>query len=93
MSDENKTKDENNEVKVGTRTKKDSKAPEGGDNVLRGVFQTYRAEFRKIVWPSRETLIKHTVTVIVVSLLFGAYIAINDFAFGALFGQFVQLVT
>jgi len=63
------------------------------NNALRGTFQTYKAEFRKIVWPSRETLFKHTVTVVVVSLLFGAYIAVNDFAFGAVFRQFVQLVS
>ena len=63
------------------------------DNVVKGIFQTYRAEFRKIVWPSRETLIKHTVTVIVVSLMFGAYIALMDGGFGILFRQFVDLVT
>ena len=59
---------------------------------LKTIFQTYKAEFRKIVWPSRETLIKHTVTVVVVSLLFGAYIALTDGAFGVVFGWFVGLV-
>ena len=57
-----------------------------------GVVATYRAEFRKIVWPGREQLIKHTVTVIAVSLLFGAYIALNDFVFSQVFRQFVQWV-
>ncbi|MCL2217450.1 MAG: preprotein translocase subunit SecE [Defluviitaleaceae bacterium] len=71
---------------------KPKKTAEGGDNVVRGVYQTYRAEFRKIVWPSRQTMIKHTVTVIAVSLLFGAYIAIADGAFGVVFGWFVSLV-
>ena len=72
---------------------KKGKDSEYSENVVRGVYQTYRAEFRKIVWPSRETLFKHTVTVIVVSLIFGAYIALNDFGFGWLFSRFVQLVT
>jgi preprotein translocase subunit SecE len=71
---------------------KKKEASEGGDNVVRGVYQTYKAEFRKIVWPSRETLIKHTVTVIAVSLIFGAYIALADGAFGVLFNEFVNLV-
>jgi len=66
---------------------------EGGSDVVSGVFSKYRAEFRKIVWPSRETLIKHTVTVVIVSGLFGAYIALNDGVFGFLFRQFVNLVT
>ena len=60
---------------------------------IRDVYQTYKAEFRKIVWPSRETLFKHTVTVITVSAIFGAYIALADGAFGIIFGRFVQLVT
>ena len=63
------------------------------DSVFSRVYHTYRAEFRKIVWPSRATLIKHTFTVVVVSLIFGAYIALLDGGFGILFGQFVQLVS
>ena len=65
---------------------------EGGTDVVSGIFGKYRAEFRKIVWPSRETLLKHTVTVVIVSAIFGAYIALNDGVFGFLFRQFVNLV-
>ncbi|MCL1877382.1 MAG: preprotein translocase subunit SecE [Defluviitaleaceae bacterium] len=63
-----------------------------GESAVKSTIQTYRAEFRKIVWPSRETLFKHTVTVIAVSLLFGAYIMINDGIFGWLFSAFVENV-
>lgn len=73
------------------KPKKDTKS-EGGDNVVKGVYQTYKAEFRKIVWPSRQTLFKHTVTVIAVSLIFGAYIALNDYVFSAMFRWFVQVL-
>ncbi|MCL1842262.1 MAG: preprotein translocase subunit SecE [Defluviitaleaceae bacterium] len=72
--------------------KKESKPAESGDSAVVGTYQTYRAEFRKIVWPSKETLIKHTVTVIAVSLIFGAYIALNDFVFSNIFRQFVSWV-
>ena len=68
----------------------DGKEPK---NVIRDIYHTYKAEFRKIVWPSRETLIKHTITVITVSAIFGAYIALADGGFGIVFGRFVQLVT
>lgn len=71
------------EVKV-----KDSKEP----NVVKGLFNTYYAEFRKIVWPSKENMIRHTVTVIVVSLIFGAYIALSDFIFARGYGLFVNLI-
>ena len=75
------------------KPKKDQPAQQGGHDVVRSTFYEYRGEFRKIVWPSRETLFKHTVTVIIVSLIFGAYIALLDGVFGAMFGQFVNLVT
>jgi len=72
---------------------KDKKSTvEGGTDVVSGVFHKYKAEFTKIVWPSRETLVKHTVTVVMVSAIFGAYIAMNDGIFGFLFRQFVNLV-
>jgi len=71
---------------------KDKSVIEGGQDVVSGVFHKYRSEFRKIVWPSRETLVKHTVTVVIVSAIFGAYIAINDGVFGFLFRQFANFV-
>jgi len=76
MSEENKKKDKDYE----------------GPNFVQSIYRTYKAEFKKIVWPSRETLVKHTTTVAVVSLIFGAYIALLDGIFGALFSRFVQLV-
>jgi len=63
-----------------------------GPNFVQNIYRTYKAEFKKIVWPSRQTLMKHTLTVIVVSLIFGAYIALTDGIFGALFSRFVELV-
>ncbi len=37
-----------------------------------------KAEFRKIVWPDRMTLVKQTVAVVIVSIITGALIAIID---------------
>jgi len=75
--------------------KQDSKKhePKAERSQLQNIIRTYRSEFLKIVWPSRETLIKHTITVVAVSLMFGIYIAITDGIFGALFSRFVQLVS
>ena len=61
-------------------------------NPVKSIFHEYRGEFRKIVWPNREETFKHTVTVIAVSLIFGAYIALTDFGFGQLYSLFMQLV-
>jgi preprotein translocase subunit SecE len=75
-----------------TRKPKKDAGSDGGENVVKGVYQAYKAEFKKIVWPSRQTLFKHTVTVIAVSLIFGAYIALNDYVFSAIFGWFVRVI-
>ena len=38
-----------------------------------------KAEFKKIIWPDKETLAKQTVAVISVSVVLGAIIALLDF--------------
>ena len=73
-------------------SKKPKKDVPSGENVVNSKFHEYRAEFRKIVWPSRETLFKHTVTVIAVSFIFGAYIALMDGMFGFALQRFINFV-
>ena len=41
-------------------------------------FKGLRAEFKKITWPDRKTLVKQTIAVITCSVLLGAIIAIID---------------
>ena len=84
----NEEKEEKKQEPQDKKSKKDSGAP----NAFIRLSRTYKAEFKKIVWPSRETLAKHTLTVVVVSLIFGAYIALTDGIFSAIFTRFVQLV-
>jgi preprotein translocase SecE subunit len=59
---------------------------------IRGIVSTYRGEFKKIVWPSRMELARKTFIVVVISLMFGAYIALLDGILGALFTSFVGLL-
>lgn len=42
-------------------------------------FKGLKSEFKKIVWPDRESLMKQTVAVIVVSVALGIIIAIIDY--------------
>lgn len=42
-------------------------------------FKGFKAEFNKIVWPDRKSLMKETIAVIIVSVLLGAIIAVVDF--------------
>ena len=43
-------------------------------------FREMRGELSKVVWPSRETVMKNTGTVLLCSLLIGLCIWIFDFA-------------
>ena len=42
-------------------------------------FKGLKAEFRKIIWPDKETLAKQTAAVVSVSGVLGAIIAVIDF--------------
>jgi len=42
-------------------------------------FDGLKAEFRKIIWPTREDIQKETTAVVVVSVILGVIIALLDF--------------
>ncbi len=70
--------------------KKGKKADEKKDygQVVSSTYGDFKGEFRKIIWPQRQELIKQTFTVIVTSLLVGAVI----FGFDSVFGFSVNLL-
>ena len=41
-------------------------------------FQGLQSEFRKIVWTDRNTLIKQTIVVVVITIILGVLISIMD---------------
>lgn len=41
-------------------------------------FKGLKAEFKKIVWPDKKTLVKQTIAVVVCSILLGLLIALVD---------------
>ncbi len=44
-------------------------------------LKSLKAEFKKIVWPDRETVAKQTVVVLLVSLVLGLIIGVMDMIF------------
>ena len=44
-----------------------------------GWFASLKGEFKKIIWPSGQTLTRETITVIVGSVVLGVIIALVDF--------------
>ena len=75
--DDKKKKDPQNEISV-------------VDN-LGGWFRSLVGEFKKIIWPDRKTLVKHTINVILVSALIGGVIVLMDLVFSQGYTQFIYL--
>ncbi len=48
------------------------------ENSGKGFWKGVKAEFKKIVWPDKEDLLKQSVAVLAVSLVTGAIIAVLD---------------
>ena len=42
-------------------------------------FKGVKAEFKKIIWPDKESLLKQSVAVVCISVVVGAIIAVMDF--------------
>ena len=56
-----------------------TKAADTGSTSNRGKFWNgVKQEFRKIIWPNKPTLIKNSASVVIVSVILGAIIAIVD---------------
>jgi preprotein translocase subunit SecE len=45
-------------------------------------FKGVKAEFARIIWPTKDDIIKQTTAVVVVSVICCALIALLDYAFG-----------
>ncbi|MCL2422068.1 MAG: preprotein translocase subunit SecE [Defluviitaleaceae bacterium] len=65
----------------------------GIKNKLVSLYYTYHGEFLKIVWPGRPELIRKTITVAIISGLFGLYISVMDGLLGAAFTTLVGFLT
>ncbi len=49
-----------------------------------GFFKGVRIEFKKIIWPQFNELVKHTFNVIVMALAIGAIVAGIDLLYGSI---------
>ena len=50
-----------------------------GKQTHTGFFQGVKAEFKKIIWPDRESTLKQSVAVVAISVVVGVIIAIIDY--------------
>ena len=60
---------------------KKNKKKEGPFSKISGFFTGVKAEFGKIIWPTRDDIVKQTTAVVVVSAVCCALIALLDIVF------------
>lgn len=63
------------------------------NSMKKSFIKEHKSEFNQITWPSKKTLIKHTITVIVISLVLGLVIFAYDFVIDYLFKMLHNLNT
>ena len=71
----------------------DSSAIDATVQNVGGKFKDIHGEFKKIIWPDRKTLVKHTINVILISGLIGAVIVVMDLMFSQGYTQFIRIFT
>jgi len=88
--EENEFNKKEEETTADSKPAKDNKKEDkkGNKKSFSSLLAEYKGEFRKIVWPSKDDLVKQTTTVIVMSLIVGAIIfgvdQVFNFGFKAL---------
>ncbi len=55
-----------------------TQASSNNESAFQGFWKGLKSEFHKIIWPSRENLIKQSAAVVIVSVIVGAIIAVID---------------
>lgn len=63
---------------MGDSEKKTQKTPETKPARKKGFFQGLKAEFKRIIWPDREKLVKETTAVVVITIVLSIIIAAID---------------
>lgn len=57
----------------------------------KGAFQNMKAEFKRIVWPDKNTVVKESTAVVVVTVILAVIIALLDFVIKTGLDKILQL--
>lgn len=56
-----------------------------------GFFKALKTEFKRIVWPDKDTLVKETTAVVIVTVILGVIIALLDFVIKTGLDKIIQI--
>ena len=88
---ENKQADNAVDTKKADKPVKDKSATDKSVRKKGGFFRSLKSEFKKIVWPDKETTIKETTAVVIVTVILGAIIALLDFVIKTGLDKIIQM--
>ena len=66
------------EIKNEVNEQKEPQKKAEKDAKKKSRFQSLKAEFKRIVWPDKDTVVKESVAVVVVTIILGIVIALLD---------------
>ncbi len=90
MADKEEKKALKNKNKAEKVDKKKLKAPKAGSN--KHWFKDFRAELKKVIWPTKRQLAENTTVVISMVIIVAVIIFLLDLAFKAINGSVVKVV-
>lgn len=56
-----------------------------------GFLRSLKAEFKRVVWPEKDKIIKETTAVVIVTVILGVVIALLDFAIKTGLDKIIQI--
>ena len=56
-----------------------------------GFIRSLKAEFKRIIWPDKDTVVKETTAVVVVTVILGVIIALLDFVIKTGLDKIIQI--
>jgi preprotein translocase subunit SecE len=54
-------------------------------------FKALKAEFKRVIWPDKDTIIKETTAVVIVTVILGVIIALLDFVIKTGLDKIIQI--
>ena len=86
MGDSEIRKDTENQNELQKSEKSAKTAQKSG-----GFFKALKTEFKRVVWPDKDTIVKETTAVVIVTVILGVIIALLDFVIKTGLDKIIQI--
>ena len=79
------------DIKKEVEKQKEPQKTEKTEEKKAGFFRSLKAEFKRIIWPDKDTVVKETTAVVVVTVILGVIIALLDFVIKTGLDKIIQI--